>query len=149
MTAFMKLKLFLFCFLGLAAGSCTTPFSTSSELAHIQYTFHASVSSISQNGDILFIGLENGDLIVKDKDEQRCYSVGNNRIYDVYAYRPDSLFIGIRDEGLKLVSLRNGKCQIIQRYTIKGKDNHYAVYHITADRQIAFFTWRVVTDVIS
>lgn len=134
MTAFMKLKLFLFCFLGLAAGSCTTPFSTSSELAHIQYTFHASVSSISQNGDILFIGLENGDLIVKDKDEQRCYSVGNNRIYDVYAYRPDSLFIGIRDEGLKLVSLRNGKCQIIQRYTIKGKDNHYAVYHITADR---------------
>ena len=63
MTAFMKLKLFLFCFLGLAAGSCTTPFSTSSALAHIQYTFHASVSSISQNGDILFIGLENGDLI--------------------------------------------------------------------------------------
>ena len=128
----MNLKIFFLVFFGL--GACTSPFSKPNELTHIKYTFNASISSINQGKDVLYIGLENGDLIIKDKDEQKRFSAGNNRIYDVFAYRPDSLFIGIRDEGLKLITFRNGQYQISQEYTIKGKDHHYAVYHITADR---------------
>lgn len=97
-------------------------------------TFDAPISCISQssvNRDKLFIGLEDGCIIEKIKSSWKAYSVeSNHRIYDIFENKNDSLFVGTRDAGLKLIS---GEKKSARSYFIKDKELNYSVYSIAKD----------------
>lgn len=59
------------------------------------------------------------------------YSINSNRrIYDILEYSEDSLFVGTRDAGLKLLAKSS---QQTQTYYIKNKRMNYSVYSMTLD----------------
>jgi hypothetical protein len=99
-------------------------------------SFSAPVTSISQsllNDSILFIGFENGNVVIKNTytDRQTVLNVGSNRVYDVKEYSDDVFLVGIRDEGLKIVRLfDNDRSEIIKTCAIAGKGTNYGVYSI-------------------
>lgn len=97
-------------------------------------TFDAPISCISQssvNHDKIFIGLEDGSIIEKTKNNWKVYSIeDNHRIYDILEQKNDSLFIGTRDAGLKLLT---GNKETAQSFYIKEKNLNYSVYSIAKD----------------
>lgn len=99
-------------------------------------TFDAPISAISgspSNQDILYIGLANGNIIATASDHRQMYSIKDNRIiYDILEYGKDSLFVGTRDGGLKLI-LTNVPHAKPETFHIEGKNSNYSVYSIAQD----------------
>lgn len=97
-------------------------------------TFNAPISCISKstiNNDKIFIGLEDGSVIEKTKSKWKAYPVeDNHRIYDIMEQSDDSLYIGTRDAGLKLLT---GNKESIQSFYMKDKNLNYSVYSIAQD----------------
>jgi len=97
-------------------------------------TFDAPISCVSQsviNQDKIFIGLEDGSIIEKIKNNWKEYSIENNhRIYDILEHNKGSLFVGTRDAGLKLL---NTESKSTQSFYIKNKNLNYSVYSIAKD----------------
>lgn len=98
------------------------------------HTFDAPISCISnspKDADKLYIGQEDGCIIEKVNNNCRSYSINSNRrIYDILEYNEDSLFIGTRDAGLKLLAKSS---QQTLSYYIKNKKQNYSVYSIALD----------------
>ena len=97
-------------------------------------TFDAPISCISRStadADKLYIGQEDGCIIEKVNNNCQTYSINSNRrIYDILEYSEDSLFVGTRDAGLKLLAKSS---QQTQTYYIKNKRMNYSVYSMTLD----------------
>lgn len=111
------------------------------DLIRTENSFSANISCItkSQKQGTLYVGLENGELVIKDlhSDEQTVLHVGNNRIYDVieYNHEKDSLLlVGTRDEGLKIFRRKNqvySQTPVRENILLKGnekKGTNYAIY---------------------
>ena len=97
-------------------------------------TFDAPISCISRStadADKLYIGQEDGCIIEKVNNNCQTYSINSNRrIYDILEYSEDSLFVGTRDAGLKLLAKSSRQTQT---YYIKNKRMNYSVYSMTLD----------------
>ena len=104
------------------------------ELACTVNTFDAPIHAISKpsgNSGILYVGLENGCIVKLEGDKRVVYSGGGKRIiYDIWEHNKDSLFIGTRDGGLKLITLKNDSCVKSEDFSIESKDLNYSVYSI-------------------
>lgn len=78
-------------------------------------TFDAPISCISRStadADKLYIGQEDGCIIEKVNNNCQTYSINSNRrIYDILEYSEDSLFVGTRDAGLKLLAKSSRQTQ--------------------------------------
>lgn len=107
------------------------------ELACTVNTFDAPIHAISKpsgNSGILYVGLENGCIVKLEGDKRVVYSGGGKRIiYDIWEHNKDSLFIGTRDGGLKLITLKNDSCVKSEDFSIESKDLNYSVYSIAED----------------
>lgn len=107
------------------------------ELACTVNTFDAPIHAISKpsgNSGRLYIGLENGCIVKLEGGKQVVYSGGGKRIiYDIWEHNKDSLFIGTRDGGLKLITLKNDSCVKSEDFSIESKELNYSVYSITED----------------
>ena len=107
------------------------------ELACTINTFEAPVHAISKsvgNSGRLYVGLENGSIVKMEGDKRHVYSGGDKRIiYDIWEHNKDSLFIGTRDGGLKLITLKNDSCVKSEDFNIESKDLNYSVYSIAED----------------
>ena len=107
------------------------------ELACTINTFEAPVHAISKsvgNSGRLYFGLENGSIVKMEGDKRHVYSGGDKRIiYDIWEHNKDSLFIGTRDGGLKLITLKNDSCVKSEDFNIESKDLNYSVYSIAED----------------
>lgn len=99
-------------------------------------TFDAPISCISQSpgeDHKLYLGQEDGCFIINKGNNSQTYSINSNRrIYDILEYNKDSLFIGTRDAGLKLLDPSSGQ---VRSYAIKDKHLNYSVYSIARDRK--------------
>lgn len=97
-------------------------------------TFDAPISCISRStadADKLYIGQEDGCIIEKVNNNCQTYSINSNRrIYDILEYSEDSLFVGTRDAGLKLLAKSSRQTQT---YYIKNKRMNYSVYSMALD----------------
>lgn len=97
-------------------------------------TFDAPISCLSQSSidhDKIFVGLEDGSVIEKTRNNWKAYSIeSNHRIYDILEYSKDSLFVGTRDAGLKLLTANK---KTTQSFYIKDKNLNYSVYSIAKD----------------
>lgn len=133
-----KMKQLLFFIMGLTSFlfvSCNKDSNQKEfELTCNTNTFDAPISCISQsliNHDKLFIGLEDGSIIEKIKNNWKEYSLeSNHRIYDILEHTDGSLFVGTRDAGLKLLNTEN---KSTQSFYIKNKNLNYSVYSIAKD----------------
>lgn len=86
------------------------------------------------NSGRLYVGLENGSIVKMEGDKRHVYSGGDKRIiYDIWEHNKDSLFIGTRDGGLKLITLKNDSCVKSEDFNIESKDLNYSVYSIAED----------------
>lgn len=107
------------------------------ELACTVNTFDAPIHAISKplsNTDRLYLGLENGNIVKIEGDKRHIYSGGAKRvIYDIWEHNKDSLFIGTRDGGLKLITVKNDSCVKSEDFSIESKDLNYSVYSIAED----------------
>lgn len=107
------------------------------ELACTVNTFDAPIHAISKpsgNSGRLYVGLENGCIVKLEGDKRVVYSGGGKRIiYDIWEHNKDSLFIGTRDGGLKLITLKNDSCVKSEDFSIESKDLNYSVYSIAED----------------
>ncbi|NDV67209.1 hypothetical protein [Bacteroides sp. 224] len=87
-----------------------------------------------------FIGFENGNVIIENRitDERRAFNAGGHRVYDIYE-EGNSLWVSIRDEGLRRFNIENNVVKLEKEYKIKKKTDtensivtsDYAVYNIT------------------
>lgn len=104
------------------------------ELSCNTNTFDAPISCISQssvNHDKIFIGLEDGSIIEKNKNNWKANSLASNhRIYDILEHANGLLFVGSRDAGLKLLTTGT---KSTQSFRIEGKNLNYSAYSIAKD----------------
>lgn len=104
------------------------------ELSCNTNTFDAPISCISQssvNHDKIFIGLEDGSIIEKNKNNWKANSLASNhRIYDILEHANGLLFVGSRDAGLKLLTTGT---KSTQSFGIEGKNLNYSAYSIAKD----------------
>ena len=132
--------LIAFALIGLLFVSC----EKENPLIYSSNSFSAPISCISEgsihNDSIYYIGLENGNIIRINiiNNSQRVIAVGNNRVYDVYEKDRTTLFVGIRNEGTKKISLLPKSKRSIQYLMVDPSDSTkltttYSTYHIEAD----------------
>ncbi len=132
--------LHLILLLGLALCACNHQKETqNAKLAYTSTFSSVPITSLSASGTpgILYMGLENGDVVVKNwlANVQDTIDAGNDRVYDVYEHTTDTLLVGIRDEGLKLIV----KKQLDKNYKIADKGTRYSVYSIAFDSTTNMF----------
>lgn len=119
--------------------------SEEKSLAYTSASFTSDVTAVCRskepNKTLLFIGLENGELVIRDiqQDTQQVIKVGHGRLYDVYELNPSTLLVGVRNEGLKVI--KNG--QLTEHtFTLKGneeKSTNYSLYSIAGDEKQLYF----------
>lgn len=122
-------------FIGLLFSACNEKQTPETEnLIYNTTTFDAPISCISpskQEKDKLYIGLEDGCIIEKIKNNSTTYSINSgHRIYDILEDGDQSLFVGTRDSGLKRFTKENG---LTQSYYTKSKRSNYSVYSLVID----------------
>jgi hypothetical protein len=114
------------------------------QLVHTASSFSAPITSISKSktDNVLYIGLEDGEVIKKDVFfNLQDIVLSKNRyggiVYDIFEWKDTLLFIGVRNEGLKLVMQQNEKFKSVENaYLLKNieiKGTNYSVYDIELD----------------
>jgi hypothetical protein len=115
-------------------------------LIHTVSDFGVPVSCISSSPDnnaILFVGLENGNIVrMNAVDNSRTIlNAGNNRIYDICVENDTTLWVSLRNEGVKRIV--NGI--VTQKYYISNPldtvkpTSSFAAYNIKMDRDSLYF----------
>lgn len=115
-----------------------------SKLIYSSTSFNAPISCISPSSHpyTYYIGLENGDVIkknIEDNSQVIVFRGNNNRIYDVYEECEKdntTLWIAIRDEGL-VKKQQNGQITTYSIHHPKKNSNtttNYAPYQIASDK---------------
>ncbi|MDR2804552.1 MAG: hypothetical protein LBB85_02770 [Dysgonamonadaceae bacterium] len=107
-------------------------------LFHTVDSFSVPVTSVSlseRNDSLVFIGFENGNIIIKNTytDKQIPIDAGYNRVYDIKEYSENILLVGVRDEGLKAIRVDNKTGTVLKTYPIAEKETNYGVYSIARD----------------
>lgn len=135
----MKNLFFSIVIIGLLSACSKPQESAGLELACTVDTYDAPISAITKSGisdEVLYIGLDNGEIIKKAGNNSRTFSSGKKtRIYDVWDKSADSLFVGTRDGGLKLVIVKNDSCIPVKTFKIEQKAYSYSVYTLAIDKQ--------------
>jgi hypothetical protein len=101
------------------------------------------ISSAPENNTILFVGLENGDIIKMNTVDniRTVINAGNNRVYSICVENDTTLWVSLRNEGVKRVS--NGI--VTKKYYIPNPldtakpTNSYAAYDIKTDKDTFYF----------
>lgn len=114
----------------------------SKQFAYDSSAFSAPISCIrgSKQEGILYIGLNNGNIVRMDliNNVEDTINAGNDRISDIIEYK-DSLFIGIRNENVKLFEKKQGKYkENPTRYLISENGHikeHYWAYALELDEK--------------
>jgi hypothetical protein len=129
--------------------SCKSNKKSSNELAYrILLESNIPISSISpaQGSDvILFVGLENGNIIEVNvrTDERKLISTEfNSRIYDIIQ-EEDTLWVGVRNHGLLKFVYENDSLELERTYKIpvfdRGYTSNYSPYDIEMDKDSTLF----------
>lgn len=106
--------------ISLLLSACDSPEAHRQELAYTATSFSAPISCITPSNipGRQYIGLENGDIVIRDADNRQTrIDAGDNRVYDIFEYNAPKdtlLLVGIRDEGLKVYRKRNDTFGIIK-----------------------------------
>jgi hypothetical protein len=107
------------------------------DLIHTVSDFGVPISCISSspaNSTVLFVGLENGNIVrMNTLDHSRTIlNAGDNRIYDIYVDNDTTLWVSLRNEGVKRIS--NGtvtrKYYISNPLDVTKLTSSFAAYNI-------------------
>ena len=112
-----QLILFALCLLIIA---CQDPFLIGNE-----YTQSELISTISKGRKCVWIGSETGAIFAFDPETERFTSpqwIETERIYAITEVADSLLLVGIRNEGLKLITFDQGILKTIKSYQIEKGD---------------------------
>lgn len=136
----------LFFFIGMAVlllASCRRPQKSAGlELDCTVNTYDAPISAVIKSrisDEGLYVGLENGQIIKKTGNSNISFSSGKKtRIYDILEKGDDSLFVGTRDGGLKLLIVKNDSYIPVRTFQIEQKSDNYSVYTLAIQHNILY-----------
>lgn len=117
-----QLILFALCLLIIA---CQDPFLIGNE-----YTQSELISTISKGRKCVWIGSETGAIFAFDPETERFTSpqwIETERIYAITEVADSLLLVGIRNEGLKLITFDQGILKTIKSYQIEKGDLLFAL----------------------
>ena len=137
--------IFLF-LLSMISSSC----KKENELIYSSTSFTAPISCIAgseANSDsIYYLGFDNGNIIKVNiiDNSQRIIQAGSNRVYDVYEMNDSTLYVGMRNEGVKRITYgklkkRQSQYRIYDPLIPRKKTTAYSTYHIEADENRIYF----------
>ncbi len=120
------------------------------ELIYSSTSFTAPISCIAGSGSnsdsIYYLGFDNGNIIRVNiiDNSQKLIKAGSNRVYDVYEMNDSTLYVGMRNEGVKRITYgkfkkRQSQYRIYDPLIPRKKTTAYSTYHIKADENRIYF----------
>lgn len=105
---------------------------TANLLFDMEYLCNEQLSSLSSDNKGYWIGSETGIIYHIEKQNNKKYNTGLDRIYDIARDNQDSskLWIASRNAGIQLYKIENNTLVHKKTYTIKNKGNRYSPYDI-------------------
>ncbi|NDV57381.1 hypothetical protein [Bacteroides sp. 519] len=145
-------NLYLFVFFLFTCISCTDiSKEVEPQLVHSQIDFTLKTSCVSSSrihNDTYFIGFDAGGFAILNRttNEQRIVKTRPNRIYDILEESDSTFWLGVRNEGLIWIKIRDYKVIEEKQYSIKLENyiyepnpiTSYATYSITEDQGSLF-----------